>query len=73
MSYKLSYEEPIPLGNMTWHIASLFQEYTVAGGVRPFGISLLLAGVDNNGSKLFQLDPSGVYHEWKAVSIGRNS
>jgi 20S proteasome subunit alpha 2 len=73
MTYKLSYEEPIPLGNMTRHIASLFQEYTLAGGVRPFGISLLLAGVDSHGAKLFQLDPSGVYHEWQAVSIGRNS
>lgn len=31
-----------------------------------------MAGVDDDGPRLFQLDPSGVYHEWKAVCIGRN-
>ena len=73
MSHKLSYEEPILVGNMTRHMAGLFQEFTLAGGVRPFGVSILLAGVDHLGCKLYQLDPSGVYHEWKAVAIGKNS
>lgn len=54
-------------------MADLFQEFTQSGGVRPFGVSVLLAGVDQLGAKLYQLDPSGVFHEWKAVAIGRNS
>jgi 20S proteasome subunit alpha 2 len=73
MTYKLQYEEPITVRNMTSHICSLFQEFTLSGGVRPFGVSILLAGVDQSGTKLFQLDPSGVYNEWKAISVGRNS
>lgn len=73
MSHKLSYEEPILVGNMTRHMAGLFQEFTLAGGVRPFGVSILLAGVDHLGCKLFQLDPSGVYHEWKAVAVGKHA
>lgn len=35
------------------------QEYTQSGGVRPFGVSCLVAGYDNDGPQLFQVDPSG--------------
>ena len=37
---------------------------------RPFGVALLIAGVDRNGPQLFQTDPSGTYFEWKARAIG---
>ena len=46
--------------------------YTESGGVRPFGVSLLLAGVDENGPQLYQIDPSGSYFAWKASAIGKN-
>lgn len=42
-------------------------------GVRPFGVSLLVAGWDiNRGSTLYQVDPSGSYWAWKASAIGKN-
>merc|ERR1712146_677389 len=44
---------------------------TQQGGVRPFGISLLLAGHDHNGPQLYQIDPSGSYFAWKASAIGK--
>ena len=31
---------------------------------RPFGVALLIAGVDETGPKLYQMDPSGTYLEW---------
>ena len=37
---------------------------------RPFGVALLIAGVDENGPKLYQTDPSGTYFEWQARAIG---
>jgi 20S proteasome alpha/beta subunit len=40
--------------------------------VRPFGVSLLLAGRDENGPQLYQIDPSGSYFAWKASAIGKN-
>ena len=50
------------------------QEATQSGGVRPFGVSLLVAGYDeHNGYSLYQVDPSGSYFPWKATSIGKGS
>ena len=50
------------------------QEYTQSGGVRPFGVSLLVAGMDGDGvPRLFQVDPSGAYFGWKATAIGKVS
>lgn len=46
--------------------------YAESGGVRPFGVSLLLAGLDDNGPQLYQIDPSGSYFAWKASAIGKN-
>lgn len=40
--------------------------------MRPFGVSLLMAGYDENGPQLYQIDPSGTYFAWKASAIGKN-
>ena len=40
--------------------------------MRPFGVSLLIAGYDDNGPQLFQVDPSGSFWGWKASAIGKN-
>lgn len=44
------------------------------GGCRPFGISTLIVGFDNDGTaRLYQTDPSGTYSAWRANATGRNS
>ncbi len=53
-------------------VASVMQEYTQSGGVRPFGCSLLVAGFDHEGPRLYQVDPSGSYWPWKATALGKN-
>lgn len=70
---ELNLEEPILVGALARNLAKLCQEFTQSGGVRPFGISVLLAGADVDGAQLFQIDPSGVYLEWKAVAVGKGA
>jgi len=70
--YFLTYEEPIPTTQLVQKVASIMQEYTQSGGVRPFGVSLLIAGWDEDRPFLFQCDPSGAYFAWKATAMGKN-
>jgi 20S proteasome subunit alpha 4 len=73
-SHKLTVEDPVTLEYITRYIASLKQRYTQSNGRRPFGISCLLAGFDEDGTPhLYQTDPSGTYHEWKANATGRSA
>jgi len=66
------YKEPISTGQLVRELASIMQEFTQSGGVRPFGVSLLIAGFDSQGPQLYQVDPSGSYWAWKATAIGKN-
>lgn len=73
-SHKLTVEDPVTVEYITRYIAGLKQRYTQSNGRRPFGISCLMAGCDLDGVlHLFQTDPSGTYHEWKANAIGRSA
>jgi len=69
---RLYYEEPITIEDLTRAICDLKQNYTQFSGVRPFGVALLIAGVDVTGPRLFSTHPSGAYWEWQATAIGRN-
>ncbi|KYO43175.1 hypothetical protein Y1Q_0017503 [Alligator mississippiensis] len=70
--YYLVYHEPIPTAQLVQRIASVMQEYTQSGGVRPFGVSLLICGWNEGRPYLFQSDPSGAYFAWKATAMGKN-
>jgi len=71
--YFLTYDEPIPTTILVQKVAYIMQEYTQSGGVRPFGVSLLICGWDNGRGYLFQCDPSGAYFAWKATALGKNN
>jgi 20S proteasome subunit alpha 2 len=71
-AYKKMYGETQPVSQLVKQTASVMQEYTQSGGVRPFGISVLVAGSDGDGTpRLYQVDPSGAYFGWKATAIGK--
>jgi len=74
-SHRLTVEDPVSIEYITKHIAGIQQKYTQSGGVRPFGIATLIVGFDPNDTipRLYQTEPSGIYHAWKACAIGRSS
>ena len=73
-SHRLTVEDPVTVEYITRYIATVKQRYTQSNGRRPFGISALVVGFDSDGTpNLYQTDPSGTYHAWKANAIGRSS
>merc|ERR1712141_564111 len=40
---------------------------------RPFGVAILFAGMDDNGTQLYHMDPSGTYLQFDAKAIGSGS
>ncbi|XP_023646329.1 proteasome subunit alpha type-7-like [Paramormyrops kingsleyae] len=73
-SHRLTVEDPVTVEYITRFISSIKQRYTQSNGRRPFGISALIMGFDFDGMpKLYQTDPSGTYHAWKANAIGRSA
>lgn len=71
-SHRLTYGVPIDVIGIVKEVCDLKQAYTQIGGYRPFGISLLIAGVDRNDKGLFVTDPTGIYFKYYAVAIGNN-
>jgi len=69
---KMIYSEPIQVEVMAKEIAETKQAFTQYGGLRPFGVSFIVGGMDEKGPQLFQTEPSGALAEYKAVAIGRN-
>jgi proteasome alpha subunit len=67
---KLTYDEPIDVEIVTRRICDIKQLYTQHAGVRPFGVSMIFAGVDNTGSRVFGTHPSGTYRGYKARTEG---
>jgi proteasome alpha subunit len=67
---RVTYSERIGVDLLVKRICDYKQNYTQYGGVRPFGTALLVAGVDDLGTHLFETDPSGALVSYKAGSIG---
>jgi proteasome alpha subunit len=72
-SNRLVYDEPAEVETIARRIADICQQFTQYAGVRPFGVSLIIAGVDRNGPAIYLTDPSGTYLGYEAVAIGAGS
>lgn len=69
---RLRYNQPISIESLTKMITDHVQQFTQLGGVRPFGVSLLIAGISDGEPRLFEVDPGGAPREWRATAIGRD-
>jgi proteasome alpha subunit len=72
-SNRLIYDEPVDVAGVAKNLADMAQQFTQYAGFRPYGVALILAGVDKSGSSLYQTDPSGTYIGYDAVAIGNGS
>jgi len=70
---RITYEEPIDVWSLAKALGDRMQLSTLYAGLRPFGVSFLVGGVDSTGPHLIETDPSGMLYEWKAYAIGRGA
>jgi len=67
---RVTYDEKIDVEALAKRLCDHMQTYTQFGGARPYGTALLIAGVSDGQSRLFETDPSGTLLEYKATGIG---
>ena len=72
-SSKLTYDEPASVEMVAKHLADQCHQFTQYSGVRPYGVALIIAGVDEKGGTIYVTDPSGTYVSYAAVAIGAGS
>ncbi len=70
---RMTYDEPIGVESLVSNIGDTLQQYTQNAGVRPFGVSMIVGGVDFSGPRLISTDPSGSYRGYRAAALGINN
>ena len=70
--HRVTYDSPIEPELVIKDISNLKQQFTQYGGARPFGVSLMLAGINNGKPELYTSDVTGNYFGYYANAIGEN-
>ncbi|HEY8140353.1 MAG TPA: hypothetical protein VIE86_04650 [Nitrososphaera sp.] len=70
--HRLAFESPIDVGSLAKHIGSYLHNYTIYA-VRPQAASVIVAGIDQTGIQLYQVDPSGTFMRGSGFAIGQSA
>lgn len=67
--HRISFDEPIPVKSLTKKVSDHIQSLTQQGGTRPYGVSMLIIGVDA-APQLYLTTPIGAFWSYKAYAVG---
>ncbi|MBI2630063.1 archaeal proteasome endopeptidase complex subunit alpha [Candidatus Pacearchaeota archaeon] len=70
--HKVVYDSGVDVESVIKEISDLKQQFTQYGGVRPFGVSIMIAGITGEKGRLYVSDVTGNYFEYSASAIGEN-
>lgn len=70
--HRMTYDSEIEPELIIKDIANMKQQFTQYGGARPFGVSLMLAGINRGKPELYTSDVTGNYFSYNANAIGEN-
>jgi len=71
--HRLTYDDEITTATLATQIGEFLANYTLVGGLRPFGTALLVGGIPNATAELYLVDPGGAIFKCKAIAIGQNA
>ena len=69
--HRVTYDSPIDMESVIKEIANIMQTFTQYPGARPFGVHIMIAGL-NGEPRIFVSEVTGNYTEYKATAIGEN-
>jgi len=69
---RMTYDSPIEPELIIKEISTLKQQFTQYGGARPFGVSVMVAGIQNHKGRLYNSDITGNYYEYFANAVGED-
>ncbi|KAJ8047345.1 Proteasome subunit alpha type-5 [Holothuria leucospilota] len=77
-SHWFTYNEKMSVESVTQAVSNLALQFGdddagIGAMSRPFGVALLIGGIDEKGPQLFHMDPSGTFIEFEAKAIGSGS
>jgi len=70
--HRVTYNSPIEPELVIKEIANMKQQFTQYGGARPFGVSMMVAGIYGKKAEVFVSDITGNYFSYHANVIGEN-
>jgi proteasome alpha subunit len=70
--HRVTYNSPIEPELIIKDIANTKQQFTQYGGARPFGVSMMIAGINGKKTEVFVSDITGNYFSYYANAIGEN-
>eukprot|EP00758_Cryptobia_borreli_P004071 Tbor_TRINITY_DN4163_c1_g1::TRINITY_DN4163_c1_g1_i1::g.26492::m.26492/K02725/PSMA1; 20S proteasome subunit alpha 6 len=73
MNHRYIVGSNFPVNRLAEMVGDKHQRNIQIASKRPFGVGLLIAGVDKRGPQLFQTSPSGEVHHCKATAMGSRS
>jgi len=68
-----TFDEKMKTESCVQSISDVAMRFGEGSMARPFGVALLVGGVDSNGPVLYHTDPSGTYSQFQAKAIGAGS
>jgi proteasome alpha subunit len=71
--HQITYSVQIETLTLVKEISDIYQSYTQYGGARPFGVSILFIGVDDDKPVLYATEPTGMFFEYKATALGEGA
>lgn len=73
LNHQHVYGAAMPISRLVAKVSDKSQVYTQQAWKRPYGVGLLVAGVDKTGAHLFETSPCGIHYEYIAQALGARS
>jgi 20S proteasome subunit alpha 6 len=73
LNHRYVFESEMPVRRLVTQLSDKSHVYTQQQKKRPYGVGLLVAGVDRAGTHIFETSPSGEFFEYDAQAIGKRS